>query len=83
MGIMTTKPANRRKERRSLRMFSRPLGWKMERLDTGKPCPLCKHPGAQHFDAQDEIGYWGFCVHGSCNCFWDVRGDDETGSQAD
>lgn len=34
-------------------------------------CIRCKHPGSQHFEAEDSIGYYAFCMLEKCDCFID------------
>jgi hypothetical protein len=40
------------------------------------PCPICGHDNSVHFQENDSLGYWAFCMLQDCDCFLDSKKEE-------
>lgn len=40
-------------------------------------CMYCNHLSGYHFSSEDNIGFWSFCIIENCDCFLDVKKNEE------
>lgn len=38
-------------------------------------CIRCNHPNSQHFEGEDSIGYFAFCMLEKCECLIEDKND--------